>query len=205
MITRKQLTPDCLYVFEAPNDIKASTEKLVKEQEYNEEGDLLFVSKNVRLHNDPSFVEFRQWVEFCLNTVKGNVGYHCDILEVCQMWSNKTKIGNVVKMHKHNNSLLSAVYYVTNTETGTTFHTYSIWTDNMGILDVTPKGGERVNDFTFNGKAGELVVFPSQLMHSVHAQKEDEDRYTIAINSYPTGIVGAFEELKGIEIKGEYT
>ena len=48
---------------------------------------------------------------------------------------------------------------------------------------------------------GDLLIFPSTLVHSVDQHKKVEKRYTLSFNAFPCGLIGFPEESAGIDLK----
>jgi uncharacterized protein (TIGR02466 family) len=105
---------------------------------------------------------------------------------ITEAWININQKGHFNYSHDHPGSLFSAVYYVKGgadkgeleLKTPITAHTYTI-------------SGEMVGNFNaFTGHAmvippvtGDLLIFPSWLLHRVNMSRSDEERISIAFNS----------------------
>ena len=105
---------------------------------------------------------------------------------ITEAWININQKGHFNCSHDHPGSLFSAVYYVKGgpdkgeleLKTPIIPHTYTI-------------SNEMVSGFNaFTGHAmvippvtGDLVIFPSWLLHRVNMSKSDEDRISIAFNT----------------------
>jgi len=105
---------------------------------------------------------------------------------ITEAWININQKGHFNYSHDHPGSLFSAVYYVKGgadkgeleLKTPIVPHTYTI-------------SGEMVGSFNaFTGHAmvvppvtGDLLIFPSWLLHRVNMSQSEEDRISIAFNS----------------------
>jgi uncharacterized protein (TIGR02466 family) len=105
---------------------------------------------------------------------------------ITEAWININQKGHFNYSHDHPGSLFSGVYYVKGgadkgeleLKTPITPHTYTI-------------SGEMVGSFNaFTGHAmvippvtGDLLIFPSWLLHRVNMSQSDEERISIAFNS----------------------
>ena len=105
---------------------------------------------------------------------------------ITEAWININHKGHFNYSHDHPGSLFSAVYYVKGGadkgalefKTPIAGHTYTI-------------SGEMVGNFnTFTGHAmvippvtGDLLIFPSWLLHRVNVSQSEEERISIALNS----------------------
>ena len=45
-----------------------------------------------------------------------------------------------------------------------------------------------------------MVIFPSSLNHAVDINRSDDIRYTISFNAFPSGRIGIFNDLIGMDI-----
>jgi uncharacterized protein (TIGR02466 family) len=105
---------------------------------------------------------------------------------ITEAWININQKGHFNTSHDHPGSLFSAVYYVKGgadkgdleLKTPISPHTYTI-------------SGEMVGGYNaFTGHAmvippvtGDLLIFPSWLLHRVNMSQSDEERISIAFNS----------------------
>jgi uncharacterized protein (TIGR02466 family) len=100
-------------------------------------------------------------------------------------WVNINRKDNTNQIHVHHGSYLSGVYYVKATpESGNIF-----FYRNFDQSFITTSYAKVVNHTSISGgvvyyppKTGRLLLFPSNLMHSVDASTDDEDRISIAFN-----------------------
>ncbi len=109
-----------------------------------------------------------------------------------EMWVNVLDAGGHQAMHNHANSFISAVVYLTPTHTssrtvfmkspgGTDF---SFKNDHPGMV-TGPYNAEKW--ISPEPKPGDLVLFPSYLMHAV-PPNAGERRITLAMNAIPVGL-----------------
>jgi uncharacterized protein (TIGR02466 family) len=109
-------------------------------------------------------------------------------------WLNKAPTGGYHPSHWHSNSLISGVYYLkTNPTSGAIcFHKErshnNIWRDTF-CIDFE-KTNEYNTDCAISPKPNDLLLFPSILNHSVLDNLSQEDRYSLAFNVFPRGIIG---------------
>ena len=140
----------------------------------------------------PELAELFAEVGKRLNEVHRALGFKPSLRQVItEAWININQRGHFNLSHDHAGSLFSAVYYVNGgpdkgaleLTTPIAPHTYTI-------------SGEMVGDYNaFNGHrmaippiTGDLVVFPSWILHHVHMSQSNEDRISIALNSRATVI-----------------
>lgn len=120
-------------------------------------------------------------------------------LKITHSWLNFTKKDQYHPPHTHHNSILCGVLYVsanrekdkirfTKSETG---ENWQIQTNNVNNIFSS-------NTFELSVGTGDIVIFPSNLTHSVPLI-EDETRLSLAFNSFYSGNIGFTEgPLKGV-------
>lgn len=194
-----KLPPQELYLFEAPADMVVRMQELADNLEFGPEEENRAISYP-RLEINPEFKFFVRWVEACLSFVKDDLHLLCERVEVTQMWMNRSTKGYKVHRHHHPNSMFSAVYYVQDTN-GTRFMQQSLWSKDFGLLSPmeTPSRGIE-SAYEHCAKAGQLLVFPSQMVHDSAEQIDEGYRYTVALNAFPKGAIGDFNTLSGMEL-----
>lgn len=149
------------------------------------------MSVNRNLHQDERFRPVTNWIEECLEEIKNKHDYKCEKLSVTRLWGMKSKYKSDFYAHKHPFSLLSGVFYLTDSNTKTWFSEPSIWERVKFVNDIplTRKSTDAVSQIS--SEKGKLIVFPSFLLHSVDSHMNSEEpRYTMSFNSFPSGDVG---------------
>jgi uncharacterized protein (TIGR02466 family) len=105
---------------------------------------------------------------------------------ITQAWININRKGHFNTSHDHPGSLFSAVYYVKGgadkgeleLKTPIAPHTYTISPDLVGGFNAFTGHAMVIPPIT-----GDLVIFPSWLLHRVNMSQSDEARISIAFNS----------------------
>ena len=97
--------------------------------------------------------------------------------------------------HMHENSLLSGVYYLdAPKDAGGIVFVKGYNEQEIFPMAITPKVSEynyvTSKQMTFKVNPGKLVIFPSNLMHSVEENKSNNDRYSLAFNLFCRGNFG---------------
>lgn len=95
------------------------------------------------------------------------------------------------------NSIISGIFYVTNSNANTWFSTPNIWTtfngenyDNLKLNYDISKNRIIHKQQTIRG---DLIIFPSSLYHSVDEHLiAEQDRYSMSFNTFPSGKIGNF-------------
>jgi uncharacterized protein (TIGR02466 family) len=103
------------------------------------------------------------------------------------MWINVNKKSDYNTAHVHPGSLISGVLWIKTPEKCGLLKFLSPNHFNESILVENVDDEIKVNHnysphFTFNPKAGTMILFPSHLYHLVEPNESDEDRISIAFN-----------------------
>lgn len=107
-----------------------------------------------------------------------------------EMWLNRLLSGGSQALHSHANSFISGVVYLTRSHPSTR----TVFYKNMGGREfafTNEHRGTRMGPYNApkwavpETKPGDLVLFPSYLLHEV-PRNEGEERMTLAFNAVPT-------------------
>jgi len=139
-----------------------------------------------RLLNRPELKSISEFCSACADLYYNTMMGHKSKVEITESWSNETKPGQRHHSHQHKNSIISGVFYLSDTsESAIEFlsPTRSIST----IEDHVPD--ENLHDFNTNTMLittppNTCVVFPSWLEHQVKINSGVESRYSIAFNTF---------------------
>lgn len=164
-----------------------------------------FLSEDNLLHKNPAYHYISEWFHECLQKVKEDLEMECDELKITQCWANKSEFKQWHHPHIHSNSIVSGVFYVTDSNSSTWFSTSSIWNllsgENSDNVKLTYNNNKNSIIHKQQTIQGDLIIFPSSLYHSVDEHLIlDSDRYSISFNSFPSGKIGNFPSLSGMEI-----
>ena len=150
---------------------------------YNRQSEDTFVLDRPELANIRAFVELK------IQKFATEIMASSDKLVITQSWLNKNKKGESHHEHVHPNSMVSGVWYPQIHES-----LPPIQFRHRNQRDVT-LSAEKYN--TFNSatfllpmKRGELILFPSNLQHSVPVNQSDEERISLSFNTWPKGNMG---------------
>jgi uncharacterized protein (TIGR02466 family) len=105
---------------------------------------------------------------------------------ITEAWININRKGDFNYSHNHPGSLFSAVYYVKGGpdkgalefKTPITAHTYTISDEMVGGFNAFTGHAMVIPPVT-----GDLLIFPSWLLHRVNMSQSEEERISIAFNS----------------------
>lgn len=100
-------------------------------------------------------------------------------------WININQRGDVNQIHLHHGSFLSGVYYVKCTQDSGDIYFYRNFDQNFiatSMAEVVTPTAITSGVVHYPPKVGRLIIFPSNLLHSVESSEDDEDRISIAFN-----------------------
>jgi uncharacterized protein (TIGR02466 family) len=119
-------------------------------------------------------------------------------LKITHSWINFTKKGQFHHKHTHHNSFLCGCLYINaKKEKDNIIFTKLDSGENWQIQTNNEKGYNN-NQFVVPVETGDLIIFPSNLTHSVPTIEED-GRISLAFNSFFSGEIGFIEgPMKGI-------
>ena len=155
---------------------------------YNRQSEDTFVLDNPMLGNIKAFIESKvhKFVKEIMNSNNEMV--------ITQSWINKSGKGESHHEHVHPNSMVSGVWYPVINE-----QLPPIQFRSKAQRDVSLQC-EKFNNFnsaTFllPMKAGELIIFPSNLTHSVPANQSETERISLSFNTWCKGSLGDINSL----------
>jgi uncharacterized protein (TIGR02466 family) len=110
-------------------------------------------------------------------------------LALTSSWVTRLDKGDYHTAHAHQNSIVSGVVYVSLQELdGTMFYRPGVkrWSFNSN-----EENYYNSDTFAMMAKPGDIILFPSELLHFVPTVTEDVTRVAISINSFFKGTMGA--------------
>ena len=168
-------------------------------------------TKNKRLNKDPKYSEIHSWVRECFNKVKDEMNFRCDKIEITLSWGNVASQNQWQWTHSHPNSFMSAILYLTDSNASTIFKMHNFWTGSNNNLDssnasnivqLLPEGDDIHNIHKQSSVSGDLIIFPSSLIHRVDTHNmQGNNRYSLSFNAYPCGLIGNMERSSGIMLE----
>ena len=155
---------------------------------YNRQSEDTFVLDRPELSNVRAFIEAK------LHEFVTKIYASTDKLVITQSWLNKSKKGESHHEHVHPNSMVSGVWYPQIHEQMPPIQFRSRQQRDVALQT------EKYN--TFNSatfmlpmKRGELILFPSNLTHSVPTNVGEEERISLSFNTWPKGNMGDIKSL----------
>jgi uncharacterized protein (TIGR02466 family) len=155
---------------------------------YNRQSEDTFVLDKPELSNIRAFIESK------IHKFVTEIMSSKDQLVITQSWVNKSGKGESHHEHVHPNSMVSGVWYPVISE-----KLPPIQFRSKAQRDVS-LSTEKYNNFnsaTFllPMKAGELIIFPSNLTHSVPANQSETERISLSFNTWVKGSLGDINSL----------
>jgi uncharacterized protein (TIGR02466 family) len=142
---------------------------------------------NYSYYNKQLFLE----VEEAFNTVK-KIHYIDEVsLKITECWATVTGKFRKHHYHKHPNSIMSAVLYLTNHTSATTnFYIKNPWCWTEDFLSIG-KNDQLTKVTKIVPESGKLVIFPSNMYHDTSTHNSNDVRYTLSFNTFISGSFGA--------------
>jgi hypothetical protein len=202
METPKQ--PELIQLFPKPvliaNYHKDFTEELnyVKSLEHklNEKSQTEYAkqSTNTFLLDEPELASIREFIEAYLKFYVHNVLECTDELVITQAWSNICEKGKKHHEHVHPNSIVSGVFYFQINENLPPIEFRNPNTHSFN-LNIQKQNNFNSATFLLPLNSGELILFPSNLTHSVPENKADLPRISLAFNTFAKNSLGSIDSL----------
>lgn len=120
----------------------------------------------------------------------------CDIhfsnskLAICDSWLTKTDFGQRGEFHHHPFSIFSGLLYFTDHEKGNTVFLIEdpIYKKYSQLFSQTIK--LQKYEYASQPKKGKLIIWDSHINHKISTHTDKKSRYTLAFNTWFTGVVG---------------
>ena len=157
-------------------------------QHYNRQSEDTFVLDRPELSNVRAFIEAK--LHYYVTEIMASE----DKLIITQSWLNKSKKGESHHEHVHPNSMISGVWYPQIHEQMPPIQFRS---RQQRDVSLQTQQYNTFNSATFMlpMKKGELILFPSNLTHSVPTNVGEEERISLSFNTWPKGNMGDIKSL----------
>ena len=101
------------------------------------------------------------------------------VFEFSNWWVNINKKGDYNQWHSHPGSELSGIWYITENYNSLEFRhpLQHVRTPLLFCMN-------ELSEFTMNCNAGDLLIFPSDLVHCVKAHTEETSRISVSFNMF---------------------
>ena len=121
-------------------------------------------------------------------------------LVVTQCWLNKNPKGSKHHEHVHPNSIISGVFYF---KQDSKLPPISFSKSIQSAMKLDPKKYNNLNSETFLLPCtdGELILFPSNLKHSVPINMSEEPRISMSFNTFSIDVLGLEHDLTELNLQ----
>ena len=139
---------------------------------------------------------FKECVEDYCNTIVNSD----QRLVITQLWANRNPKNSKHHEHVHPNSIISGVFYL---RQDPKLPPIQFSKSNQHAIKLDPKKYNVFNAETFllPCTAGELILFPSNLRHSVPINMSEEERISLSFNTFSVDALGSEENLTHLDIR----
>ena len=190
-----------MYSFDCETTLVDEVFQEVKNLEYagNEKN---AISMETVYYNEKLFI----WFEECLEEVRKKYYIDSVKLDIVACWANKTNLTQSHHFHKHPNSIVSGIFYLTEGTGGNTcFFMKDPWLHCTDFLNINKESVPQTNMIksVVEPKKGRLLLFPSSIEHSVSLYKSTVPRFTIAFNTFVSGDLSNGNNSTLLKLKSE--
>jgi hypothetical protein len=186
---RKEIFSDWIYEFDAPKGLVEETLAVTSSLEY--ESSVTYADQTVdwNLQFHPDLKKLYEWAYECMDYARKDLTVRTSEFKIVLSWVNKSPKGRWHHGHRHPNSWISGLFYLTDSGASTWLSRPSMWCDESVNTLILPKENGHII-YQNKSEAGKLILFPSTLWHSVSEHDRIEPRQTLSFNAIPWGIVG---------------
>ncbi len=151
-------------------------------------------SEDTFILDKPEMSRVRQFIESKLKHFVSKIMGSDDEMVITQSWLNRNNKGESHHEHKHPNSMFSGVWYPQIYESSPPIQFKRAEQRDVGF-HVKEFNMFNSQSFLLSMKMGELIMFPSNLIHSVSPNYSDEERISLSFNTWPKGNMGDKKDL----------
>ena len=159
-----------------------------------------FKSKDTYLMEIEELKSIKDFFYESLNKYTKNISQSDQRLVITQCWANKNPPGSKHHEHMHPNSILSGVFYLKQDKT---LPPIQFAKSIQHAMKLDPKKYNNLNSETFLLPCtdGELLLFPSNLKHSVPTNMGKEARISLSFNTFSVDTLGSKDSLTHLDIR----
>ena len=198
---------ELLQIFPTPILITKYEGDLSKELKYvdnlpykEQKSNANFKSKDTYLMEIEELKNIKNFFYESLNKYTKNISQSDQRLVITQCWANKNPPGSKHHEHVHPNSILSGVFYLKQDKT---LPPIQFNQSIQHVMKLDPKKYNNLNSETFLLPCvdGELLLFPSNLKHSVPTNLGKEARISLSFNTFSVDTLGSKDNLTHLDIR----
>jgi len=198
---------ELLMVFPTPVQIYKYEDSIEKELKHIESLEWKAQATNGNFRSKDSYLTKHEQLKKIIYFFKECIDDYCNTivnseqrLVITQLWGNKNPKGSKHHEHVHPNSIISGVFYLRNNPK---LPPIQFSKSNQHAIKLDPKKYNTFNAETFllPCVAGELILFPSNLRHSVLVNMGEEERISLSFNTFSVDALGSEESLTHLDIR----
>jgi len=159
-----------------------------------------FKTKDSYLTKHESLKNLTSFFKECINDYCNTIINSDQRLVITQLWGNRNPKGSKHHEHVHPNSIISGVFYL---RQDPKLPPIQFSKSNQDSMKLDPRKYNHYNAETFllPCTAGELILFPSNLRHSVPVNMGEEERISLSFNTFSVDALGSEENLTHLDIR----
>jgi len=195
-----QIFPTPVLITKYDGDISKET-KYVENLEYKDQKENKnFRSKDSYLLKHEIFKNIKNFFGESITTYTEKVLNSKQHLVITQCWTNRNPPGAKHHEHVHPNSILSGVFFF---KIGGKLPPIQFAKTNQHAIKLDPTKYNNITAETFLLPCvpGELLLFPSNLKHSVPINVSEETRYSMSFNTFCIDILGSESSLTHLDLR----
>ena len=152
------------------------------------------------LNKHPELKDLKQYIEECINHYVHNIISPSNDVTfyITQSWLNYTKKGEFHHKHTHPNSIVSGVFYFHADQFFDKIKFFSAIEYKQIDFDVKNYNLYNSPSWWIETGTGDLVLFPSNLTHTVDPTLGDDTRISLAFNTFAKGSFGSEQNLSSL-------
>ena len=198
---------ELLMVFPTPVQIYKYEDSIEKELKYIEGVEWKQQVANANFKTKDSYLTKHEQLKKLVSFFKECIDDYCNTvinsdqrLVITQLWGNRNPKGSKHHEHVHPNSILSGVFYL---RQDPKLPPIQFAKSNQEAMKLDPRKYNTYNAETFllPCVSGELILFPSNLRHSVPTNQGDEERISLSFNTFSIDSLGSEESLTHLDIR----
>ncbi len=114
---------------------------------------------------------------------------------ITQSWLNYTEENQYLRAHSHGNSIISGVFYVSSDEKLDSIKFFNNPHPSTIVFNTKEWNIFNSESWSFSVKTGDIILFPSSLIHMVENKKGKNTRISLAFNVFVKGTIGCNTDL----------
>ena len=198
---------ELLMVFPTPVQIYKYEDSIEKELKYIEDTEWLPQVANGNFKTKDSYLTRHEQLKKLISFFKECIDDYCNTiinsdqrLVITQLWGNRNPKGSKHHEHVHPNSILSGVFYL---RQDPKLPPIQFAKSSQAAMKLDPRKYNTYNAETFllPCVSGELILFPSNLRHSVPTNQGEEERISLSFNTFCIDALGSEESLTHLDIR----